>query len=59
MTNTRALQRLIERLEEFLDEYKNVLEVDEAATIDDAVSIIDKVKTDLESDQDDDDDYES
>lgn len=46
--NTRALTRLIERLEEFLDEYKTDMEADEASTIDDAISIIDRVKSDLE-----------
>jgi len=53
--NTRSLRRLIERMEEFLDEYKTDLEVDEAATIDDAISIIDKVKTELESEEDEED----
>lgn len=42
-------------MEEFLDEYKTDLEVDEAATIDDAISIIDKVKTELESEEDEED----
>ena len=53
--NTRALKRLIERMEEFLDEYKTELEVDEAATVDDTISIIDRIKTDLESEEDEDD----
>ena len=53
--NTRSLRRLMERMEEFLDEYKTDLEVDEAATIDDAISIIDKVKTELESEEDEED----
>jgi len=59
MTNTRALQRLIERMEEFLDEYKTELDADEASTVDDAISVIDRIKTDLESggDEDDEDDY--
>jgi hypothetical protein len=42
-------------MEEFLDEYKTELEVDEAATVDDTISIIDRIKTDLESDEDEDD----
>lgn len=48
MSNTRMLERLIERLEEFVDEYKLMLEADEAVTLDEAISIIDRVKTDLE-----------
>ena len=53
--NTRSLRRLIERMEEFLDEYKTDLEVDEVATVDDAISIIDKIKTELESEEDEED----
>lgn len=53
MSNTRSLDRLIERIEEFLDEYKTMLDADEIVTFDDAISIIDKVKTELE-DQDSD-----
>ncbi len=49
MTNTRALQRLMERLEEFLDEYKTELDADEASTVDDAISVIDRIKIDIES----------
>jgi hypothetical protein len=56
MTNTRALQRLIERMEEFLDEYKTELDADEASTVDDAISVIDRIKTDLESGNDEEDD---
>lgn len=52
---TRTLQRLIERLEEFLDDYKIDLEADEAAAIDDAITVIDKVKTDLENQDDESD----
>jgi len=48
MSNTRMLERLIERLEEFVDEYKLMLEADEAVTLDEAISVIDRVKTDLE-----------
>lgn len=48
MSNTRMLERLIERLEEFVDEYKLMLEADEAVTLDETISIIDRVKTDLE-----------
>lgn len=54
--NTRSLVRLIERLEEFLDEYKTVLEADEAALVDETISVIDRVKSDLESEEDEDDD---
>ena len=58
MTNTRALQRVIERMEEFLDEYKTELDADEASTVDDAISVIDRIKTDLDSgDDEEDDDY--
>ena len=56
MTNTRALQRLIERMEEFLDEYKTELDADEASTVDDAISVIDRIKKDLESGNDEEDD---
>lgn len=59
MTNTRALQRLMERMEEFLDEYKTELDADEASTIDDAISVIDRIKIDIESsgNTEDEDDY--
>ena len=59
MTNTRALQRLMERLEEFLDEYKTELDADEASTVDDAISVIDRIKIDIESggNIEDEDDY--
>ncbi len=59
MTNTRALQRLMERMEEFLDEYKTELDADEASTIDDAISVIDRIKIDIESggNIEDEDDY--
>lgn len=53
MSNTRSLDRLIERIEEFLDEYKTMLDADEIVTFDEAISIVDKVKTELE-DQDSD-----
>ena len=56
MINTRALQRLIERIEEFLDEYKNELDVDEISVIDDSISIIDRIKSDLENEEDSDED---
>lgn len=48
MSSTRALDRLIERIEEFVDEYKTMLEADEMVTLDDSISIIDRVKTELE-----------
>ena len=57
MTSIRALQRLIERVEEFLDEYKNDLDADEVSTVDDTITIIDRIKTDLEN-RDDEDEYE-
>lgn len=53
MSNTRSLDRLIERIEEFLDEYKTMLDADEIVTFDEVISIVDKVKTELE-DQDSD-----
>ena len=53
MSNTRSLDRLIERIEEFLDEYRTMLDADEIVTFDEAISIVDKVKTELE-DQDSD-----
>ena len=56
MTNTRALARLIDRLEEFLDEYKTMMEADEASNIDDTISIVDRIKSDLESEEDEDSD---
>jgi hypothetical protein len=56
MTNTRALARLIDRLEEFLDEYKTMMEADEASNIDDTISIIDRIKSDLEAEEDEDSD---
>jgi hypothetical protein len=48
MSNTRVLNRLIERIEEFVDEYKLMLEADETVALDEAISIIDRVKTELE-----------
>jgi len=59
MTSTRALQRLMERMEEFLDEYKTELDADEASAVDDAISVIDRIKTDIESggNIEDEDDY--
>lgn len=48
MSSTRALDRLIERIEEFVDEYKTMLEADEMVTLDDSISIIDRIKTELE-----------
>jgi hypothetical protein len=56
MSNVRVLVRLIDRLEEFLDEYKTVLEVDEASTLDDAISVIDRIKSELEAEEDQDED---
>jgi hypothetical protein len=45
-------------MEEFLDEYKTELDADEASTVDDAISVIDRIKTDLDSgDDEEDDDY--
>lgn len=63
-SSVRVLARLIDRLEEFLEEYKTSLEVDDVSTVDDTISIIDRVKSELEEEQeededDDDDDYSS
>lgn len=58
MSNVRALARLIDRLEEFMEEYKTLLEADEASTVDDTISIIDRVKSDLESEDEEDQDEE-
>lgn len=58
MSNVRALARLIDRLEEFMDEYKTLLEADEVSTVDDTISIVDRVKSDLESEGDEDLDEE-
>ena len=54
--NTRSLVRLIERLEEFLDEYKTNLEADEVALVDETISVIDRVKSDLEEEDEEDED---
>jgi hypothetical protein len=56
MSSVRTLSRLIDRLEEFMDEYKTLLEADEMATVDDVVSIVDKVRTELESEDESSDD---
>jgi len=56
MSNSiRSLGRLIERLEEFLDDYKTDLEADEIANVDETISVIDRLKTNLESSDDEDD----
>ena len=59
MSNIRTLARLIDRLEEFLDEFKTELEADEVSTVDDAISVIDRLKSHLESKSEDDDEEES
>jgi hypothetical protein len=56
MSSVRTLSRLIDRLEEFMDEYKTLLEADEMATVDDVISIVDKVRTELESEDESNDD---
>jgi DNA integrity scanning protein DisA with diadenylate cyclase activity len=56
MSSVRTLSRLIDRLEEFMDEYKTFLEADEMATVDDVISIVDKVRNDLESEEESDED---
>lgn len=56
MLNVRALARLIERLEEFMDEYKTILEADEMSTVDDVISIVDRVRTELESEEESEED---
>jgi len=58
MLNVRALARLIDRLEEFMDEYKTLLEADEMSNVDDTISIVDRIKTELEEEEDNDDDEE-
>ena len=58
MSNVRALARLIDRLEEFMDEYKVLLEADEMSTVDDTISIIDRVKTELEQEDEEEDNEE-
>ena len=55
MSNVRALTRLIDRLEEFMEEYKTLIEADELAIIDDAITIVDKVKTELLTEEDEED----
>lgn len=57
--NTRALERLIDRLEEFLDEYKTMLEVDEVSNVDDTISIVDRIKSELEAEEDEEAEEES
>lgn len=52
MNSIRALQRLIERIEEFLEDYKSDLEADEVVTIEDTITIIDRLQTDLQSQED-------
>ena len=52
MSSVRVLSRLIDRLEEFMDEYKALLEADEMSTVDDVISIVDRVRTELESEED-------
>jgi DNA integrity scanning protein DisA with diadenylate cyclase activity len=53
MSNVRTLSRLIDRLEEFMDEFKTMLEADEMSTVDDVVSIVDRVRNELEENEDD------
>lgn len=55
MSSVRTLSRLIDRLEEFMDEYKTLLEADEMSTVDDVISIVDRVRTELESEEDEED----
>lgn len=50
---------MIDRLEEFLDEFKTELEADEVSTVDDTISVIDRLKSHLESQTEDDDEEES
>lgn len=59
MSNIRTLARLIDRLEEFLDEFKTELEADEVSTVDDTISVIDRLKSHLDSQTEDDDEGES
>lgn len=48
MQQIRALTRLIDRLEEFMEEYKFDLDPDDMSAVDEVISIIDKIKNDLE-----------
>jgi DNA integrity scanning protein DisA with diadenylate cyclase activity len=56
MSNVRTLSRLIDRLEEFMDEFKTMLEADEMSTVDDVVSIVDRVRNELEENEENEDD---
>lgn len=52
-TRTKILNRLCEHLEEFLDEYKHDLDADEVVTIEEAVSVVEKMK-DYQAEEDED-----
>jgi hypothetical protein len=54
-SSIRSLGRLIERLEEFLEDFKTDLEADEISIVDETISVIDRLKTSLESEEDDED----
>ena len=47
--NLRGLSRLIDRLEEFLEEYKTDMDADEVVTVEDTISVIDRLKLEIEN----------
>ncbi|TXH08990.1 MAG: hypothetical protein E6R04_09460 [Spirochaetes bacterium] len=54
-TRAKILNRLSERLEEFVDEYKHDLDADEVAIIEDAIGVVEKVKDSQVDDEEDED----
>jgi hypothetical protein len=55
-TRAKILNRLSERLEEFVDEYKHDLDADEVAIIEDAIGVVEKVKDSQVDDEEEDED---
>ncbi len=55
-TRAKILNRLSERLEEFVDEYKHDLDADEVAIIEDAIGVVEKVKDSQVDDDEEDED---
>lgn len=41
MNNERALRRLVDRLEEFVEEFQNDMEADEVAAVQDVIALAD------------------
>jgi predicted house-cleaning noncanonical NTP pyrophosphatase (MazG superfamily) len=41
MNNERALRRLVDRLEEFVEEFQNDMEADEVAAVQDVIALVD------------------